>query len=160
MQGEETGRFSRSYRELARWRLTRQPFRTGLGAAVGHRLRLIVCMWLCGAGHGEGRVSCEEIRFFPGRVPTGSSPHSSPVFLCSQNLELKDLLPYGFAIHHAGMTRVDRTLVEDLFADKHIQVRVAEAQTSGDLKCQRLCRMFAPGTWLFLAQVARGRELW
>lgn len=39
-----------------------------------------------------------------------------------QNLELKDLLPYGFAIHHAGMTRVDRTLVEDLFADKHIQV--------------------------------------
>ncbi|KAL7981319.1 hypothetical protein Chor_002215 [Crotalus horridus] len=28
-----------------------------------------------------------------------------------KNLELKDLLPYGFAIHHAGMTRVDRTLV-------------------------------------------------
>lgn len=39
-----------------------------------------------------------------------------------QNGELKDLLPYGFAIHHAGMTRVDRTLVEDLFADRHIQV--------------------------------------
>jgi len=42
-----------------------------------------------------------------------------------KNLELKDLLPYGFAIHHAGMTRVDRTLVEDLFADKHIQVLVS-----------------------------------
>ena len=40
-----------------------------------------------------------------------------------KNSELKDLLPYGFAIHHAGMTRVDRTLVEDLFADRHIQVR-------------------------------------
>lgn len=39
-----------------------------------------------------------------------------------KNNELKDLLPYGFAIHHAGMTRVDRTLVEDLFADRHIQV--------------------------------------
>ena len=39
-----------------------------------------------------------------------------------KNLDLKDLLPYGFAIHHAGMNRVDRTLVEDLFADKHIQV--------------------------------------
>ena len=37
-------------------------------------------------------------------------------------MELKDLLPYGFAIHHAGMSRVDRTLVEDLFADRHIQV--------------------------------------
>lgn len=44
-----------------------------------------------------------------------------------KNAELKDLLPYGFAIHHAGMTRVDRTLVEDLFADKHIQVLVSTA---------------------------------
>ena len=42
-----------------------------------------------------------------------------------KNPELKDLLPYGFAIHHAGMTRVDRTLVEDLFADRHIQVLVS-----------------------------------
>jgi pre-mRNA-splicing helicase BRR2 len=44
-----------------------------------------------------------------------------------KNLELKDLLPFGFAIHHAGMNRVDRTLVEDLFADKHIQVLVSTA---------------------------------
>lgn len=44
-----------------------------------------------------------------------------------KNLELKDLLPYGFAIHHAGMSRVDRTLVEDLFADRHIQVLVSTA---------------------------------
>lgn len=44
-----------------------------------------------------------------------------------KNSELKDLLPYGFAIHHAGMTRVDRTLVEDLFADRHIQVLVSTA---------------------------------
>merc|ERR1712214_138228 len=36
-----------------------------------------------------------------------------------KNLELKDILPYGFAIHHAGMNRVDRTLVEDLFADRY-----------------------------------------
>lgn len=42
-----------------------------------------------------------------------------------KNAELKDLLPYGFAIHHAGMNRIDRTLVEDLFADKHIQVLVS-----------------------------------
>ena len=38
-----------------------------------------------------------------------------------KNPELKDLLPYGFAIHHAGMNRVDRTLVEDLFADRYGQ---------------------------------------
>lgn len=40
-----------------------------------------------------------------------------------KNANLKDVLPYGFAIHHAGMTRADRTLVEDLFADGHIQAR-------------------------------------
>ena len=45
----------------------------------------------------------------------------------AQNPELKDLLSYGFAIHHAGMNRVDRTLVEELFADKHIQVLVSTA---------------------------------
>lgn len=44
-----------------------------------------------------------------------------------KNSELKDLLPYGFAMHHAGMSRVDRTLVEDLFADRHIQVLVSTA---------------------------------
>ncbi|KAI0979875.1 hypothetical protein GJ496_001918 [Pomphorhynchus laevis] len=43
----------------------------------------------------------------------------------TKNLDLRDLLPYGFAIHHAGLTRVDRTLVEDLFADRHIQVLVS-----------------------------------
>ncbi|KAK7243952.1 hypothetical protein RIF29_38767 [Crotalaria pallida] len=41
--------------------------------------------------------------------------------------DLKDLLPYGFAVHHAGMTRADRNLVEDLFADGHVQVLVSTA---------------------------------
>lgn len=40
---------------------------------------------------------------------------------------LKDILPFGFAIHHAGMNRVDRTLVEDLFADGRVQVLVSTA---------------------------------
>jgi pre-mRNA-splicing helicase BRR2 len=40
---------------------------------------------------------------------------------------LKDLLPFGFAIHHAGMAREDRALVEDLFADGSIQVLVCTA---------------------------------
>lgn len=44
-----------------------------------------------------------------------------------KSTDLKDLLPYGFAIHHAGMARADRTLVEDLFADGHIQVLVSTA---------------------------------
>lgn len=31
--------------------------------------------------------------------------------------DLKDIMPYGFGIHHAGMSRADRSSVEDLFAD-------------------------------------------
>ncbi|KAL8109951.1 DExH-box ATP-dependent RNA helicase DExH12-like [Apium graveolens] len=41
--------------------------------------------------------------------------------------DLQDLFPYGFAIHHAGMTRSDRQLVEELFADGHVQVLVSTA---------------------------------
>ncbi|XP_010459790.1 PREDICTED: DExH-box ATP-dependent RNA helicase DExH12 [Camelina sativa] len=44
-----------------------------------------------------------------------------------KNNELKDILPYGFAIHHAGLTRSDREIVEDLFAQGHVQVLVSTA---------------------------------
>ncbi|GAA5998703.1 ATP-dependent RNA helicase BRR2 [Rhodotorula paludigena] len=44
-----------------------------------------------------------------------------------KDANLKDLLPFGFGIHHAGMNRVDRTLVEDLFNDGRIQVLVSTA---------------------------------
>ena len=44
-----------------------------------------------------------------------------------QNTDLKDVMPYGFGIHHAGMSRADRTTVEDLFADGSIQVLVCTA---------------------------------
>lgn len=34
--------------------------------------------------------------------------------------DLKEMLGYGFAIHHAGLSRSDRDLVESLFEKKHI----------------------------------------
>ena len=40
---------------------------------------------------------------------------------------LQELLPYAFAVHHAGMNRTDRKIVEDLFADGHAQVLVCTA---------------------------------
>lgn len=43
------------------------------------------------------------------------------------NSDLMELLPYGLAIHHAGLSKEDRTLVEDLFADGHIQVLFSTA---------------------------------
>lgn len=44
-----------------------------------------------------------------------------------KSADLRAVLPFGLGIHHAGMTRADRTLVEDLFADGHIQVLVSTA---------------------------------
>lgn len=40
---------------------------------------------------------------------------------------LKDLMPYGFGIHHAGMSLADRTSVQELFADGSLQVLVCTA---------------------------------
>ncbi|KAJ1929859.1 activating signal cointegrator 1 complex subunit 3 [Tieghemiomyces parasiticus] len=40
----------------------------------------------------------------------------------SRQRELQDLVPAGFAIHHAGMTRPDRTLAEELFAAGAVRV--------------------------------------
>ena len=40
---------------------------------------------------------------------------------------LKDLWPFGLAIHHAGMSREDHGFVEELFADGSIQVLVCTA---------------------------------
>lgn len=45
----------------------------------------------------------------------------------TRNAELKDILPYGFAIHHAGMTRADRIAVEEMFAAGNLQVLVSTA---------------------------------
>uniref|UniRef100_A0A914XKB1 Activating signal cointegrator 1 complex subunit 3 n=1 Tax=Plectus sambesii TaxID=2011161 RepID=A0A914XKB1_9BILA len=40
----------------------------------------------------------------------------------SRNRQLQDLFQFGFGIHHAGMVRQDRILVERLFAEGHIKV--------------------------------------
>lgn len=45
----------------------------------------------------------------------------------SRNKQLRDLFQYGFGIHHAGMLRQDRNLVEKLFADGFIRVLVCTA---------------------------------
>lgn len=45
----------------------------------------------------------------------------------TRNSDLQDLLPYGFAIHHAGMTRADRNIVEEQFAAGNLRVLVSTA---------------------------------
>ena len=41
--------------------------------------------------------------------------------------ELKELLVNGIGVHHAGLSRSDRDLVESLFADRHLNVLVSTA---------------------------------
>ncbi|CAH8646705.1 unnamed protein product [Dicrocoelium dendriticum] len=45
----------------------------------------------------------------------------------SSDTALRELLPDGFACHHAGMLRCDRSLVERLFSEGHIRVLVCTA---------------------------------
>ena len=76
-----------------------------------------------------------------------------------KNNDLKELLPYGFAIHNAGMVKSDRALVEDLFADKHIQVLVSTATLAWgvNLPCHTVIlkgtQMYSPeqGRWVELS---------
>ncbi|GMT33326.1 hypothetical protein PFISCL1PPCAC_24623 [Pristionchus fissidentatus] len=76
----------------------------------------------------------------------------------AKNLDLKDLLPYGFAIHHAGMTRVDRTLVEDLFADKHLQVLVSTSTLAWGVNLPAHC-VIIKGTQIYNPEKGRWTEL-
>ena len=43
------------------------------------------------------------------------------------NQDLKDILPFGIGIHHAGLTKRDRKMVEDLFAGGYLQLLCSTA---------------------------------
>ena len=45
----------------------------------------------------------------------------------SRNKQMKELFVDGFSIHHAGMLRQDRNLVERYFAAGHVKVLVCTA---------------------------------
>ncbi|KHN74055.1 Putative U5 small nuclear ribonucleoprotein helicase [Toxocara canis] len=74
------------------------------------------------------------------------------------NADLRDLIPYGFAIHHAGMTRVDRTLVEDLFADRHLQVLVSTATLAWGVNLPAHT-VIIKGTQIYSPELGRWSEL-
>ena len=40
---------------------------------------------------------------------------------------MKELLVEGIGVHHAGLSRGDRDLVEQLFADRHLNILVSTA---------------------------------
>lgn len=70
-----------------------------------------------------------ELAQFRGKTDLLTGHHSGPAFSFAQrevdksrNFDLKEIFQHGFGIHHAGMLRSDRNLVEKLFADGQIKV--------------------------------------
>mmetsp|Transcript_12631 Transcript_12631/g.19646 ORF Transcript_12631/g.19646 Transcript_12631/m.19646 type:complete len:222 (+) Transcript_12631:69-734(+) len=52
---------------------------------------------------------------------------SQPEVNRTTNMQIKDLFRMGFSMHHAGMLRKDRNLVESLFSKGHIKVLCSTA---------------------------------
>uniref|UniRef100_A0A5F9DJS1 Activating signal cointegrator 1 complex subunit 3 n=1 Tax=Oryctolagus cuniculus TaxID=9986 RepID=A0A5F9DJS1_RABIT len=68
-----------------------------------------------------GQISC----FLPTQGPEYG--HAEKQVQKSRNKQVRELFPDGFSIHHAGMLRQDRNLVENLFSNGHIKVLVCTA---------------------------------
>ncbi|XP_047413665.1 activating signal cointegrator 1 complex subunit 3 isoform X2 [Sciurus carolinensis] len=68
-----------------------------------------------------GQIFC----FLPTQGPEYG--HAEKQVQKSRNKQVRELFPDGFSIHHAGMLRQDRNLVENLFSNGHIKVLVCTA---------------------------------
>lgn len=71
---------------------------------------------------------------------------------------LKDLLQFGFGIHHAGMNRDDRANVEGLFAEGYIQVLVCTATLAWGVNLPAHCAIIK-GTQIYNPEKGRWTEL-
>eukprot|EP01083_Nonionella_stella_P045188 121459_1 len=69
-----------------------------------------------------GRCDLSHLTVSPDVMGTPEYGRSMTRLQKSRNKELKELVESGFGMHNAGMLRVDRTLVERLFADGHVKV--------------------------------------
>lgn len=75
-----------------------------------------------------------------------------------KNGDLKDLMAFGFGIHHAGMSRDDRTLVEELFDDGHLKVLVSTATLAWGVNLPAHCCIIK-GTQVYSPEKGRWIEL-
>lgn len=75
-----------------------------------------------------------------------------------KSAELGELLSYGLAIHHAGMTRPDRAVVEELFAAGHIQVLVSTATLAWGVNLPAHT-VIIKGTQVYRPELGRWAEL-
>ena len=83
--------------------------------------------------------------------------------LCTEAEHIKDphlrnLLPYGFGIHHAGLCREDRQRVETLFKSQHIQVLVCTATLAWGVNLPAYC-VIIKGTQVYSPEKSKWTEL-
>jgi len=57
----------------------------------------------------------------------------------SKNPEVREFFDYGFSIHHAGMLRKDRNLVEKMFSEGHIKVLCSTATLAWGVNLPAYC---------------------
>ncbi|XP_067947750.1 activating signal cointegrator 1 complex subunit 3-like [Watersipora subatra] len=81
--------------------------------------RTAMAMRECAKQHGD------TVHFSPENLPDFAA--AMKVMDKSKNKQLKELFADGFAIHHAGMLRHDRNLVEKYFSDGFIKCLVCTA---------------------------------
>jgi activating signal cointegrator complex subunit 3 len=68
-----------------------------------------------------------EIGFFQPDTTTREYGAAQSQMSRSKNKQLREIFNDGFGVHHAGMLRSDRNLVERLFKDGHIKLLVCTA---------------------------------
>lgn len=76
----------------------------------------------------------------------------------SRGRELRELVPKGMGVHHAGMARTDRNLVERLFADGAIKVLCCTATLAWGVNLPAAA-VLIKGTQLYSAQEGRFVDL-
>lgn len=69
----------------------------------------------------------------------------------SKNRDVKDLFPFAIGIHHAGMLRNDRTLIERQFERGHLKVLVCTATLAWGVNLPAYC-VIIKGTQVYDAQ--------
>jgi pre-mRNA-splicing helicase BRR2 len=74
------------------------------------------------------------------------------------NHDVKDLLPFGIGIHNAGLPRQDRKMIEDLFAQKHIQLLVSTATLAWGVNLPAHT-VIIKGTQIYNAEKGKWTEL-
>lgn len=76
----------------------------------------------------------------------------------SKGRELREVVPKGFGIHHAGMSRSDRNRVEQLFAQRHINVLCCTATLAWGVNLPAAA-VIIKGTQLYSSQEGKFVDL-